>query len=234
MVGGGVQGRDKTEADKDAMFKAMSEKLGRGEELSENELKVLKLLKEGSEEGGNLKFNPRGAKNVRQYKKFDDDGERGGKFYNSRRSPPIPQGRPLNQKVGLPAGGRRAPGYNPNAGRGGMDSDPGGMRLRRGGGEKQQLPELAEQEEVKELQLEEQEPAVERKREGEGEGEGDQGMDEQAFDPEERERKEKEEEEGRDYGGEQVQEKPVENLNLPVPGGGGQNGGQQPMPHPHR
>ena len=109
---------------------------------------------------------------------------------------------------------------------------PGGMGTRRSPSEKQQLPELAEQEEVKELQIEDQEPQGRvagvgvAGREGGGE-DGDQGMDEQAFDPEEK--KPGEEEEERDYNFDQVQEKPVENLNLPVPGGG--QGGANPDPH---
>jgi hypothetical protein len=221
-------------SDKDAMFKAMSEKLSRGEKLNEHEQNILELLKNGPEQG-DQKFDPWGARKVRQ-NPYVSDGGRGGQ------SQQFPHGQPPAAKnFRPPVEDRRFPGYNPVGGGGrGMEPNlgrvPGGMGTRRSPSEKQQLPELAEQEEVKELQIEDQEPHgglagvdVAGREEKKGGGEdGDQGMDEQAFDPEEK--KPGEEEEERDYNFDQVQEKPVENLNLPVPGGG-QDGA---MPDPHR
>ncbi|CAI8002857.1 hypothetical protein GBAR_LOCUS3499 [Geodia barretti] len=223
--------------DKDALFKAMSEKLSRGELLNEHEKKILELLKNGPPEEGDQKFDTWGARNARQNPYVSDGGERGGK---AQRFPQIPHGQPpAAQKFRPPVGDGRFPGYNPVGGGGrGMEPNlgrvPGGMGTKRSSSEKQQLPELAEQEEVKELQIEDQEPQGRvagvgvAGREGGGE-DGDQGMDEQAFDPEEKKPGEEEEEEERDYNFDQVQEKPVENLNLPVPGGG--QGGANPDPH---
>ena len=206
-------------ADKDAMFKAMSEKLRRGEQLNEHDKSILKLLK-GEPEQGNQKFDPRIARNTMHV----SDEQRGGQ--QARRFAPFPQGWPPAQDFGAPGGGGRGPGFNPGL--------PGGMESRRSPGEKQQLPELAEQEEVRELQIEEQEQprGGREEKKGGGREEEDQGMGEQAFNPEDK-KAVKEEEEGRDYGVDRVQAKPVENLNLPVPGGG-ENGGQPDLPNPHR
>ena len=216
-----------TLTEKEALYKALSDKVGRGEKLSEKELRALTLLEGGHPQQGNQNLDPRGARDLRGNSPPND--RQGEQFYKSHRSLGDYQERPLNH--------RRLPGYDPQ---GGMKSEPGrlpgggGMGTRRDG-EKQQLPELAEQEEVKELQVDEQDQGVVEKRGEKGEGEDDQGVDEQAFDPAEKEggEKEEEEEEGREYDFDHVQDNPVENLNLPVPGGG-RDGGQPPMPHPQR
>ena len=182
--------------------------MARGEQINDQEMKLLEMLEKDQgdphvNEGANRYKNQapldQGNHRRSQFPVRGDQGGQGG-FHLPKREQ-LPNGNrgqfsyPQHQqnKVGLDRRGRmedRAHGRM-------------GMGLDRGAGEKQQLPELAEQEEVKELELEEQ-----GEREKRGWEEGDEGVDEQAFDPEQA--KEGEEEGDKAEGGRQYDYHPGE------------------------
>ena len=213
---------------KDTLLKEITAKLGRGETLSQQELKMLDTIqreKMGDFEGAN--FNP------------------GGHEFKRNMPPRFPAGgdyQPQSQRYlgdSYQATKRGMPSERLGWGQHGMDHGqnrlPGGMGMRPGAGpgtEKQQLPVLAEQEEVRELELEDvaelaagRSERRERPADDRG-GEEDEGVDEQAFDPAD---VRGDAEDGRQYESEQAEEKVPENLNLASPAVD-----KKQMPSPHR
>ena len=165
--------------------------MARGEQINDQEMMVLEMLEKDQgdlNQGGNRYKNqaPFDQGNHRrsvspQFPVHVEQGAQGGHTF---RLPGNTDGNqrqfsyPRRQHWGNNVGFKRHDGmeYGQERVDGGM-----GIGLDRGGREKQQLPEMAEQEEVKELELEDHDQGEKEKR---GWEEGDEGMDEQAFDPE--------------------------------------------------
>ena len=172
------------DAQKAALFTRLTDKMMRGEQLNDQEKKVLHLLEKdyGDPGQGINKFkNP--SPRVNQGSKHSQApsvSEQGGGFRQSQRLP--------GGGMQLPDNGNRAQfGYQATnqqwqrrVGGGmehGQEREHGGMGAGLNtAGEKQQLPELADQEEVKALQLDEQELVHQGENEGKREGGG--GADE--------------------------------------------------------
>lgn len=191
--------------------------MNRGEKLNEQELKLLDLLQNSK--------NDQGAREVRQNvppTQVPLPGNEGKEQYYRGQRPGM-DGQIPDNRDRRPFDDRdrnnRVPDWN------GQQPIQNGMGTKF---EKQQLPELAEQEEVRELQLEEQEPVVV----GGNIDEMEEGM---AFDPADmKDEDEEEEDEINDF--ELAREKAPENLNLafPVVAADNNDDNKQPMPVPNR